>query len=63
MTWAVRVLLATGPLGVAVIAGGIGLLLLRLRRCAAWAGRARRRRQERRVQRKYIAMLEAMFRD
>jgi hypothetical protein len=32
------VLLATGPLGVAVILGGIGLVLLRLGRLAAWAG-------------------------
>lgn len=30
--------LATGPWGVLMIAGGIGLVLLRLGRLAAWAG-------------------------
>jgi hypothetical protein len=67
MTWAVRVVLATGPLGVALIVGGTCLAFLRLRRLAAWAGslpgRARRRRQERRAQREYIEMLERMFKD
>ena len=67
MGWAVRVLLATGPLGVAVIVGGIGLAVLRLRRCAAWAGslpgRARLAVMVRYARRKHIRDLERMFRD
>jgi hypothetical protein len=65
--WAVKAVLATGPWGVAVIVGGAGLFVLRLRRVAAWLGslpgRARRRVTVRRARRRHIRALERMFRD
>jgi hypothetical protein len=38
LTWLARVVLATGPWGVLMIVGAIGLALLRLRRIVAWLG-------------------------